>query len=742
MRWHPPPDLHTRKRTLAPARGWRRPCPLLMLVAALMGASLPETSLPEILLRFGARPLLAQEPAAGEEAPVVVEGGEQVVRPEPEAAKASAPFYSNRFQAGARTVIGREQFGDTHKSVADVLEEVPGLTLTRSGDGMAPTRVTIRGSRSDQVLILLNGVPVATEEDSPSQRRVQSRAGFDLAAIPLAQVESIEIVRGAASSLYGAGASAGAINIRTRRPPEGELTLAGTVGSDGFREADAAGSTSLGGDAGRPQSLTVHLNHRRTDGTFVFFEPDAAKSTTTTPPEANACAVALGDGFFERRCNEKRVTALELAWYRGEAERWALFVEDYTRIGLGGVENPRPFGREERRRIRVNYEDAAHLTDPADAGAAPETAAASIGWNANLERLDSRRNENVNAAAGTFTAAFDDRRLGGEAWLEQWIGRYQGRLGAAARQQKLDDLRFTARRTTLSAYTSWTLHRAAGTWEASLRRDALSDLDPQTTYRAAFAEALIDGFGAKGSHGTGYRPPTLYELFDPGAFGDSSVANPELRPETSRSTDGGLFLELGDHLYLEALYFRQDFEDNIIAFPAPDSPNLFRFENLARTRSSGIEALANLRLPGRVTLNATWTRTDALIVSNDAIDPRDNGNRVPGVPRTRWNASLAWRKEAWHAWLQVRDSDRRFVDTANTRFLQPYRLYDAGVSFPIAWGLEASVEGKNLTNVTYAELDNFPPPGRQGFFTLRWRLGGKRRKTEATGRRDSGGSKG
>ena len=68
-------------------------------------------------------------------------------------------------------------------------------------------------------------------------------------------------------------------------------------------------------------------------------------ATNTTPSGAQLCAVDQGGGFFERRCNEKTIATLELDWRQGRMRRISGLLEDYRREGLGGVENPRPFGQ-------------------------------------------------------------------------------------------------------------------------------------------------------------------------------------------------------------------------------------------------------------------------------------------------------------------------------------------------------------------------------------------------------------
>jgi outer membrane receptor protein involved in Fe transport len=200
------------------------------------------------------------------------------------------------------------------------------------------------------------------------------------------------------------------------------------------------------------------------------------------------------------------------------------------------------------------------------------------------------------------------------------------------------------------------------------------------------------------------------------------VANSGLVPEESISSDGGLFLEFTDKAYAEALYFEQNVRNDIVAIADPANTSLFKFQNVFRTRSTGWEAALNLRLGGGLAFDLSWTQMKAVILENDLLDPRDNWNRVPGVPERQGSASASWRREQWRIYLNMRYSDRRFIDTANSRFLKSYLLMDAGWGFPFAHGFSGSVEGKNLTNETYAELENFPPPGRQVFFTLRWRF--------------------
>jgi vitamin B12 transporter len=638
----------------------------------------------------------------------VVEGGTQVVSPPEEEAP---PPRSDPYRAGARTLIPREAFAETQKTVADVLEEVPGLTVTRSGDALGATRVTVRGSRPDQVLILLDGVPLTAAADRPAARRNESRAGADLAGIALEQVESIEVVRGAAASLYGPGAAAGAILIRTRQAPEPALSVSATGGSDGYRELDAAWTLAWPRTSARPgAALTLHANHRRSNGSYVFYDADAAAGL----PVDNPCAVPLGGGLFRRGCNATRTTTLEADWRGGAERRLAALLEEVERDGLGGVQDYRPYGHERHRRLRLRYADGTRLgAAAADEG---EPAATRLQWQLSAERLRGERNENTTLPPdAALYGVFTDDHVAGELRGERWLLRHRLELGTALRRQVLEDRAFAAARTTASVFGAWDFHPPTGTWEASLRHDALSDRPGRTTARLAASHGLGAGFGLKSSAGSAFRPPTLYELYDPGLFGDvTAVGNPALESETTRSVDGGLYLQRGEALYAELLAFRQRADRQIVVVES-------RFENLDATRTAGLEAALSLRGLGGVgglTLDAAWTEQSTAILAH--LDPRYVGHAVPGVPDRHGNLSLAWRRGGWHAWLQARHSGRRYVDAANSRYLLPYTVVDVGGTVPLGGGWSAGVEGRNVGNVTYAELDNFPPPGAQLFFTLRW----------------------
>jgi len=146
-------------------------------------------------------------------------------------------------------------------SVADALRLLPELRIKFSGGPGGLTTVSIRGSTSRQVLILLDGVPL-NRPDQPS---------VDLSTLPIQNVERIEVLRGPFSAIYGSSALGGVINIVTRAAPQ--TLLSTRIGSYGL----AGNLLSIGG---RAENLTYLLQGiLNSSGSFA---PDTDFSNFTT----------------------------------------------------------------------------------------------------------------------------------------------------------------------------------------------------------------------------------------------------------------------------------------------------------------------------------------------------------------------------------------------------------------------------------------------------------------------------
>ena len=104
-------------------------------------------------------------------------------------------------------VIDEEEIKQKNaKNTADLLRDIAGIDVNDYGGVVGSKNISIRGSSSKQVLILIDGVKMNNHQNGV----------FDLGQVSIEQIERIEVVRGAASALYGANAVGGVVNIITK----------------------------------------------------------------------------------------------------------------------------------------------------------------------------------------------------------------------------------------------------------------------------------------------------------------------------------------------------------------------------------------------------------------------------------------------------------------------------------------------------------------------------------------------
>jgi vitamin B12 transporter len=144
------------------------------------------------------------------------------------------------------TVIHAEEIARSGAgSVADVLQRQRGIEITRNGSAGASTSVFLRGANSNGVVVLLDGVRIGSATSGVAAWN----------AVPLSAIERIEIVYGPLSTLYGADAIGGVIQIFTRKGEGGPAVGASAgVGSNATRSADA---TVYGADGGVRYAFTA-----------------------------------------------------------------------------------------------------------------------------------------------------------------------------------------------------------------------------------------------------------------------------------------------------------------------------------------------------------------------------------------------------------------------------------------------------------------------------------------------------
>ncbi len=428
------------------------------------------------------------------------------------------------------TVIDREAIEASQaRDLLELLRLEAGLDLARNGGPGQTTSVFLRGTNSNHVLVLIDGVRAASA----------TTGGFAWAHLDLAQVERIEIVRGPRASLWGSDAIGGVIQIFTRRPrgPDGRLL----AGSYGTRRAEA------GIGLGTKQRLSVHASAEGTSG-FSATNPSVTKVWGTYDPD--------DDGYR----NRSATLSLEMNLPMGHAASVRVWQSDSRTEFDRGV----TYG--------VNRTISAELK-----GTLRPTWAHTLRVGAALDNLETRQS--------SYDSDVETRRLTldwqhdidlGPALLTAGVSWYRDR--AFNRQQPSGTVRFDRRIHNTAAFLQWQSAHGPATLDAALRLDRHSAYGRHVTGSAAISYTPANGLNVYLSAGTAFRAPSFNELFWPGS------GNPDLDPERSRTLEAGVRWRRGGQRATLSVH-RTDIRD-LIAYPAPT----FSAVNVQKARIEGIEA--------------------------------------------------------------------------------------------------------------------------------------------------------
>ena len=208
-----------------------------------------------------------------------------------------------------------------------------------------------------------------------------------------------------------------------------------------------------------------------------------------------------------------------------------------------------------------------------------------------------------------------------------------------------------------------------------------------------------------------HRYPTLNELYRPFRVGDTStLANPELRPETLLGTDATARWQCHKRVALRGRVFLSQLRDGVANVSLVRGPGTFgdwgflaagttgaRRENLDSIRTHGLEAGAEITLPGSITLEGGWIYTTATI-REARIQPGLEGLTPAQLPRHQASLALRGGDTRWRWQVGVRYCSGQFEDDLNQRRLEDYVSVDAMLTRQVGKGREVFLGIENLTD--------------------------------------------
>lgn len=565
----------------------------------------------------------------------------------------------------AVTVIAKSQIDEQDaRDVADVLREVPGLVLSRTGSEGRATSLFTRGADSTHTLVLWNGIEI----NNPYF------AGYDWGRFSTAGVEQVEVVRGPYSALYGSDAVAGVVNVLTAPDHSG---VSGDVeaGGHGLRNANAVASYVARGNV-----LNASLE-RRVDAGF-----------------------AANDDFAQNAAN--------VLWRWSAADRFSIGVAGrFTRYALGIpfdlngdatalVATParRQHGSERQIAVPINQTLGAFTYDltlsesrRADDFHDPNDSFGLIDQLTNSTTRRARLSTHTATAFGTIVA-------GGE------YSRASVNDASTYGVNLANDTR-SARSLFAEDRFSHAFGAARVEVSAGARYDRFDTFGSQTSPRLA-AAWLIGANKLRAAYGEAFRAPSVGELYYPFS------GNRNLRPERSRSVELGLDRGVGRSGLVSATLFRGLYRDLIVFDNAT-----YAFANVGRARSQGIELGARGDLaPG---LNAALSYT--------YLDTNETATEKPLLrrPRNSGSATLTYRHAGVDTSFvllhQGRRDDVRPVAPFDRVSDRAYTTFDVSVQMHLD-RVTPFVKLENATDAQYEEVRGYPSPRRRAIVGLRFGL--------------------
>ncbi len=453
------------------------------------------------------------------------------------------------------TVITADEIEQKQQTqVLDVLRDIPGVNIVQTGNTGGTVSIYLRGTDTKHTLVMIDGVEF---------RDVAGFGGADIANLSTNDIERIEVVRGAQSVLYGSDAIGGVINIITKqgtKQPSGYASVEGgsyrtftekagfSAGSDntsaafyisrtdtdgfstanekdGNSEADGYDNTSASFRLGITPSQTVQWN-------IILRSTEASYDYDSSAYDLAAGGYIPVDGDNVQDVDEKMA----------RVEGTFSFLNERWKTTIGSAIS----------RTKRNYDE-----EYADSE-----------YNGTLTKFDLQNTFRVNAM---HTLIF-----GAETENERFDYNYDGSDDPVYPSTDAAD----GNSRTNAVYVQEQLTAGAFSTALGVRYDHHAEFGGQTTWRVAPTYRIAaTNTRLKGSMGTGFKAPTLFQLY-------STYGNKDLDAEKSFGWDAGLEQSfLDSSLIVNISYFYNDIDDYI------DYNNLtYTYGNIAKLKARGIES--------------------------------------------------------------------------------------------------------------------------------------------------------
>ncbi len=589
------------------------------------------------------------------------------------------------------TVISRRQIEEhPGQSLSQLLQNHAGIGIAGANNNAGSEQVFyLRGANSGRTLVLIDGVP----SGDPSL----INAEFDLNQVSPQQVERVEILRGAQSTLYGSSAIAGVINIITRKGSSNPLSVNALLGY-GSRNS-LKGSVQLSGSKDR-FDYSGNYGYDITNG---FSAAAGEAGTSHYDNDGFSRHTATARVGYKAHDNLTLRVFMQHFSYEADIDAGAFSEEaDHQLTNKGTTAGFHADFARNKWKLRTAYRfqevRRSYLNDSIDVP----------GFTKYLYNPFYGRNH--------FAEVYSSHQLSDHAELL---------LGVDYQQQSAHSHSLTIssfgpyeslfnppHMELLAAYATFHAKTGFVDLEAGGRLNHHSKYGYNATYSINPSISLSGNARLYASISTGFKSPSLYQLY-------SSSGEENLHPEKA------LTAELGIQARKKTLFFRQTVFYRKIKNGLDFDYNSFKYFNFLQQKGWGLETELTWKMLEKLELTTAYTFLDFEETTQSRID--HTAHTYPYLlrrPKHQANASLSWKlNEKWLARFSARWVGKRWDVSgyqAPDEKLEAYGVYNFYVAFKPHHSFSLFSDCQNIFNKTYFDVLGFNTTPFTLFAGIKW----------------------
>ncbi|MBE0434796.1 MAG: TonB-dependent receptor [Methylomicrobium sp.] len=561
----------------------------------------------------------------------------------------------------ASTVYTREDIERLQvKTVPELFRGTTGVDMTQSGGYGKTSSLFVRGTNSNHVLVLIDGIRFGsvTLGTSPFE------------SLPIDQIERVEIIRGPQSSLWGAEALGGVIQIITRKGAQKDKpSITIDAGGGSFNTAKASGTIS---GSYRNTWYTLGASHFNSRG-FDARQPVVEFGTLVDQPDK--------DGFYNTGLNARLGHR-----FGNNAEIEATYMRSEGRNDFDGTfQNKTEFVNQV-----VGLSGSIDVLD---------------NWRSTLRLGQSRDDSDNFAPDGAFSSRFDSTR-----WNASWINaitvseNHRVTLGSDYRLDEVDSTEPFDERSRYDVGVFGELHSTLFDihhFNAAIRWDENEAFGDFVTGSIGWRSNWDYGISTFANFGNGFKAPTFNQLFFP------NFGNANLSAEESQSVEVGIS---GNHerLQWEIRAYHTNL-DNLIVFDI----NTFNLANIGKAQIDGLEAEIGTQIFG-------WNAKLGMNLLRP-VD-RETNNRLPRRTDRMLSFDLSRSFGPVDVGAFLLAEGFRYDDAANTTKVSGYATIDLRSAYHINKNWTVSAQLNNLLDKQYQLVNTFNTADRNFFVSIRYKI--------------------